>query len=90
MKRVSREYKKSITELCEAQYNKVSKSDLLDEVGVWSEEIFRVEHVKEMGLLDDLLDAGKDVAQQQLGQLLQQLGQEGECGRFGVIVLCVV
>ena len=43
-----------------------------------------------MGLLDDLLDAGKDVAQQQLGQLLQQLGQEGECGRFGVMVLCVV
>ena len=46
--------------------------------------------MKEMGLLDDLLDAGKDVAQQQLGQLLQQLGQEGECGRFGVMVLCVV
>ena len=43
-----------------------------------------------MGLLDDLLDAGKDVAQQQLGQLLQQLGQEGECGRFGVMVLSVV
>jgi hypothetical protein len=32
---------------------------------------------KEMGLLDDLLDAGKDVAEQQLGQLLQQLGQDG-------------
>ena len=31
-----------------------------------------------MGLLDDLLEAGKDVAEQQLGQLLQQLGQEGE------------
>jgi len=30
-----------------------------------------------MGLLDDLLEAGKDVAEQQLGQLLQQLGQEG-------------
>ena len=44
--------------------------------------------MKEMGLLDDLLDAGKDVAQQQLGQLLQQLGQEGECGRFGVMVWC--
>ena len=43
-----------------------------------------------MGLLDDLLDAGKDVAQQQLGQLLQQLGQEDECGRFGVIVWCGV
>ena len=33
-----------------------------------------------MGLLDNLLDAGKDVAEQQLGQLLQQLGQEGEWG----------
>ena len=31
-----------------------------------------------MGLLDDLLEAGKDVAEQQLTQLLQQLGQEGE------------
>merc|ERR1711990_132630 len=31
----------------------------------------------EMGLLDNLLEAGKEVAQQQLGQLLQQLGQEG-------------
>ena len=33
-----------------------------------------------MGLLDNLLEAGKDVAEQQLGQLLQQLGQEGEWG----------
>merc|ERR1711990_592138 len=31
----------------------------------------------EMGLLDNLLEAGKEVAEQQLGQLLQQLGQEG-------------
>jgi len=28
-------------------------------------------------LLDNLLEAGKEVAEQQLGQLLQQLGQEG-------------
>ena len=37
-----------------------------------------------MGFLDDMLEAGKDVAEQQLGQLLQQLGQEGECS--GVVV----
>ena len=30
-----------------------------------------------MVFLDDILEAGKDVAEQQLGELLQQLGQEG-------------
>ena len=33
-----------------------------------------------MGFLDNLLEAGKEVAEEQLGQLLQQLGQEGGCG----------
>ena len=37
-----------------------------------------------MGFLDNMMEAGKDVAEQQLGQLLQQLGQEGEWG--GVVV----
>ena len=39
-----------------------------------------------MGLLDDLMDVGKDVAEQQLGQLLQQLGQEGECSCWCSVV----
>ena len=30
-----------------------------------------------MGFLDSMMEAGKDVAEQQLGELLQQLGQEG-------------
>ena len=42
-----------------------------------------------MGLLDNLLEAGKDVAEQQLGQLLQQLGQEGECDACSDLVRVV-